>query len=157
MRNVGGTRRIVVAGQSRNSYLTGNPNTKGEDVVLLITKPHNGDLENLELFGDKGSEGELRGNLDLHLSHKTSEKYPIVLANTMNSWPDYGIKNPYLIERYDSIKEWCHNYILENVATKYKFRKYPANELAIQTHTGEKELKGQAVELTQKILCEKMV
>ncbi len=78
IREIDDKRSIVIAGQSRNKFLADPTSTvKSNDVVLLIVSLFNGNLlDRIELFGGTGEEGELRGNVDLHLSHK--EEFPII-------------------------------------------------------------------------------
>ncbi len=84
VRSSNGTDTVVIAGQSKNQYLSGStdPRDKTNDVVLLTTNL-NGYLLSTELFGGEGQEGSLRGGwMDLHLSHNETERFLIVLANT---------------------------------------------------------------------------
>ncbi len=151
-------KEIVIAGQSNNQFLSGNtdPKVKTNDVVLLTTKRTNGALLSAELFGGEGSEGRNRGGwIDLHLSHDATEQYPIVLANTMQTWPSAGINNPYLIERYDDTEKNCYDTDVEVKAQKYKAKQGLVKEWALDVHSPEMDIKGKKVDIKQRIICDK--
>ncbi len=151
-------KEIVIAGESNNKYLSGNtnPDVKTKDVVLLTIKQGNGSVLSAELFGGEGSEGRNHGGwMDLHLSHDETEQYPIILANTMQTWPSAGINNPYLIERYDVTEQYCYDTDIDVKARKYKAKLGPTKEETIDVHSPELKIEGEKVDIRQKIICDK--
>lgn len=151
IRDISGVRRIFVAGTARTTVF--DSTTSNDDVILLQTKVFDGEPLSAEIFGGTSIDGMSRGNVDLHLT--PDEQFPLIMANT-RSWPLYGINNPYLIERYDTISEKCHHTSIDVPHFEYDFPRKGAKKKNHVTDVGEEKVKAFEQKVGGKEVCEKL-
>ena len=148
---------ILVAGETNTKYL--GVNDKGtQDAFLLEVNKKNGKVKRFEVFGFEfgTNNGALEpGNLDLHL---TRDRNAVIMGNTKtNAFGDQQSHNyPYLIERYETIEEFCVD-TRKNVTKKtYKTRVEKVASEVQKLDSQKFDINVKELEMRPKIQCKKV-
>jgi len=147
---------VLVAGEATTAYFGTNGLKKvTKDAFLLELNKKNGNVNFIDFFGlaDGVDNGALiPGNLDLHLAQDGSA----VIMGNARIIENQEVSNPYLIERYQTVKENCVDVRVKIEKRVYKFPM--TNETTVKNrkvknkNLGVKELE---FTLEQQIVCEK--
>ena len=148
---------ILVAGETNTKYL--GVNDKGtQDAFLLEVNKKNGKVKRFEVFGFEfgTNNGALEpGNLDLHL---TRDRNAVIMGNTKTkAFGDQQSHNyPYLIERYETIEEFCVD-TKKNVTKKtYKTRVEKVASEVQKLDSQKFDINVKKLEMRSKIPCKKV-
>ena len=143
------TKTILIAGETFSRSVLSPPNNFSKDIFLLELQI-NGDIVKLELFGAANTD---EFHVDLILSH--NKQHAVILSNTPLNQICDDFTGPWLIERYNSIKQQCRDAPYDPIKTYYEFPKLPAKDYQLDVANNKMEILGREVEMDQWILCPK--
>jgi hypothetical protein len=142
------TKTILIAGETFTREVLAPAGNFSKDIFLLEIEI-NGSVVKLELFGAANTD---EFHVDLTLSNNN---HAVMLSNTPPNPICEDLTGPWLIERYNQVKQQCRDAHYDPIKTYYEVPKLPAKDNQLDVANEKMELLGKEVELDQWILCPK--